>query len=313
MTTRTSHAVLLTALALTACAPAESQPRKLPPNLYPVQPGKAPASRPAPPASTLRLAQGRFFTYALPEGWRVGEDGQFALTLVAPDQKALTVMVGNAGLPPNYPPGRFAYEKLMALRPMNLQLGPPRQAAPVPGFAQAWQFDVSYIAMGLPCRGSVKVNVLTAYDSAVMAMNAALSEATQWPGYANWLPLVAEQTAAANGAAFGMRGVMQQNLANSTAYAEAARQYRHWSQRTLQETSAYRNSSIDRRNEQFRENLGAVQTYVNPYEPGKSLELTTQYKYFWIDRQGNILGSNDPSADPNAGSTSDWRRMPTRP
>ncbi len=34
-----------------------------------------------------------------------------------PAEKAFTVMVGNAGLPPGYDPGRFVYEKLMALRP----------------------------------------------------------------------------------------------------------------------------------------------------------------------------------------------------
>ncbi len=60
---------------------------------------RAATSSPGPsgaPAS-LTLATGQFFTYALPQGWRVGEDGQFALTLIAPDNHALTVMVGNAG------------------------------------------------------------------------------------------------------------------------------------------------------------------------------------------------------------------------
>src|SRR5688500_10584783 len=80
----------------------------------PVKPlaGKQPTSSAAP--ASLQIGSGRYFSYALPEGWRVGEDGQFALTLLAPDNKALTVMVGNAGLPPNYQPGRFVYEKLMA-------------------------------------------------------------------------------------------------------------------------------------------------------------------------------------------------------
>ncbi|WP_315824014.1 hypothetical protein [Paraflavitalea speifideaquila] len=56
----------------------------------------------------LRIGMGQYFSYALPPGWRVGEDGQFALTLVSPDNKAFTVMVGNAGLMPGYPqPGLF--------------------------------------------------------------------------------------------------------------------------------------------------------------------------------------------------------------
>lgn len=60
-------------------------------------------------AANLRIGTAKFFPYAMPEGWRVGEDGQFALTLVAADNKAFTVMVGNAGLPPSYQPARFVY------------------------------------------------------------------------------------------------------------------------------------------------------------------------------------------------------------
>ena len=103
-------------------AVAQPPSRKMPPNLFPV---KAVPARPAPGATPLRIAQSRFFSYALPEGWRVGEDGQYALTLVAPDSKALTIMTGNSGFPPNYSPARFVQEKLMALRPENLRIGPP--------------------------------------------------------------------------------------------------------------------------------------------------------------------------------------------
>jgi hypothetical protein len=239
----------------------------------------------------------------------VGEDGQFALSLVAPDNKAITVMAGNAGYPPNYNPAQFIYEKLMALQPQNLQIGQPRQVAPAASFAYANQFDVSYVAGGVSCRGVATCNVAPAYDTAVMAMTAALSDASQWDGYSSWLPLVAGQIAATNGAAFGMRGIMAQNLQNSTAYAEAARQYRDWSQRNWQQVTDDRNASEGRKNFHVRENLGAVQTYVNPYDTRTPLELPTTYQYFWVDRQGNILGTNDPSADPNGGSTADWKQM----
>ena len=43
-------------------------------------------------------------------------------------------------------------------------------------------------------------------NTAVMAMTAAISEAGTWPGYASWLPQVADQISATNGAAFGIRG-----------------------------------------------------------------------------------------------------------
>jgi hypothetical protein len=279
---------------------------EIPPKMFPVRPITTKAAT----SGNLRISTGQFFSYALPEGWRVGEDGQFALTLVAPDNKALTVMVGNAGYPPNYPPGQFIQEKMSALRPMNLQIGPPRTAPPIIGFARAVQFDVTYLAGGVPSRGLVKCHIAPSYDSAVMVMTAALSEASQWPGYASWLPLVAEQISATSGAAFGRRGVMAQNLKSSTAYAEAARQYRDWSQRNWQGITDDRNASVDRRNQQFRENIGGVQTYVNPFNPAAPVQLPLTYRHYWIDNQGTVLGTDDPSTDPNVGSTSSWKRMP---
>src|SRR5579871_2216550 len=60
---------------------------------FPVQPVKRGATLPPPAsAANLQIGTGRFFSYAMPQGWRIGEDGQFALTLVAPDNKALTIM-----------------------------------------------------------------------------------------------------------------------------------------------------------------------------------------------------------------------------
>lgn len=292
------------ALLLVSWAPAFSQ--GVPPGFVEVKP----VSRSVVQPPTLQLASGRFFTYALPPGWRVGEDGQFALTLLAPDNKAITVMVGNAGMPPGYSPAQFAYEKLMALRPEGLQFGNPQQARPVTGFTQAWEFPVSYRINGAPCRGVVKVHVAPAYDTAVFAMTAALSDAGQWAGYASWLPLVAEQISASNGAAFGMRGVMAQNLQNSREYAEAARQYRDWSQKNWQGVTDARNASQDRNNQQFRENLGAIQTYGNPYDARTPVELPSSHRHYWINEHGTILGTNDPGINPNSGSTNDWRRMP---
>ncbi|MBI1358229.1 MAG: hypothetical protein GC160_28170 [Acidobacteria bacterium] len=256
------------------------------------------------------MGAGSFFSYALPPGWRVGENGQFALTLHAPDNKAVTVMVGNAGYPINYPPAQFIYEKMMALQPQGLQLSPLRPSTPVTGFQQAYEVDVVYQVGGVPCRGVAKCHIAPAYDSAVMAMTAALSEASQWPGYASWLPAVAEQVSATNGGAFGMRGVMAQNLQNSTAFAKAAGEYRAWSQRNWQETTDARNASQDRINFYNRENLGGVQTYTNPFDNRVPVELPGTYQHYWVDSQGKVLGTDDPGVDPNVGSTGEWRRMP---
>jgi PQQ-dependent catabolism-associated CXXCW motif protein len=270
------------------------------------------ATATAPSGGDLLIGQGRFFSYALPPGWRVGEDGQFALTLAAPDGRALTVMVGNAGLPLHTSPTQYAFERLSALRPAQLQLGPPRQARPAAGFSHAVTFDVRYRLNGVAHQGQVKVSVAPAYDSMTMAMTAALSEDTQWPGYARWLPQVAEQVAASNGAAFGMRGLMQQNLRNSVAFGEAAREYRAWSSQTRAAVTAERHASLDRRHRAVREYLGGVSTHTNPFDNRRAVELPDTHRHYWIDREGHVLGTDDPGADPNQGSTGDWRRMPRR-
>ena len=282
------------------------------PTFVPIQPqvarsvGAGNGSR---PVGELQIGRSRFFSFALPPGWRIGEDAQYALTLMSPDNSALTVMVGVAGMQLGYPAARFAYEKLSTMRSQNLQLGDPRPGRPVTGFAQAQEFDVSYNAQGIAYRGVAKVSVAPAYDTATMAMTASLAPTEQWASYATWLPQVADQISANNGAAFGARGVMQQNLQNSTAFAESARQYRDWSQKNWQGVVDQRNASVDRQNFAFRENLGGVQTFSNPYGTTAPMELPLTYKYFWTDRQGRVQGTNDPSGDPNVGSTGEWRRM----
>ncbi len=303
--------VVIACICLAACGSSSGTIASLPPGLVEVKPAVAAAPQPSnAPAKTLSLAQGRFFSYAMPEGWRVGEDGQFALTLVSPDNKALTIMVGNAGFFPNYPPARFVYEKLSAMQPQNLQISQPRQTKPVAGFQQAYEFDLAYSARGTQYRGLAKAHVATSYDTAVMAMTAAISDANQWSSYSAWLPLVADQVSAINGAAFGARGVMQQNLQNSQAYAQAAQRYRDWSQQNWQGVVDQRNASQDRQNAEFRENLGAVNTYNNPYDSRTRLELSTQYNYYWVNQNGTIAGTNDPGVNPNAGSTDEWKQMP---
>lgn len=260
------------------------------------------------PAGELRIGQTRFFSFAMPPGWRIGEEGQFALTLLSADNGAMTLMVGNAGLPLNTQPAQFAWKKLSGLQPQNLQLGTGRAARPAAGFGQAVEYDIAFVANGVPHRGIAKVSVAPAYDSATMALTTAIARADQWAGYAQWLPQVADQVSATNGAAFGMRGIMQQNLQNSVAYGEAARSYRDWSQKNWQQVTDERNASTDRRNFAVRENLGGVQTFNNPYGT-PPVELPLTHKYYWADRQGRIVGTDDPSANPNTGSTSEWRKM----
>jgi hypothetical protein len=134
-----------------------------------------------------------------------------------------------------------------------------KAGGPCGGLCEGLPTRFSYSIRGAACRGVVKCNVAPAYDTVLMAMTAALSDVSQWDGYSLWLPLIADQVSATNGAAFGMRGIMAQNLQNSTAYADAARQYREWSQRNWQQVTDDRNASPDRKNFYVRENLGGIQ------------------------------------------------------
>jgi hypothetical protein len=259
--------------------------------------------------SKLEIKRGSYFSYVLPEGWILGEDGQYALSIASADQTALSVMVGNSGLMPDYTPDRFIYEKLSALQPSYINITNTVQAEPASGFQYAYTYEIQLTFRGEPFAGSVTCNVAPYYGGSTMAMTAAISRADLWAGYSAWLPEVSRQISAIDGGAFGMRGVMQQNIEQSTAYARAAQEYRKWSQENQEQMTADRNRSIDRRNTEFRETIGAVNTWDNPYDIQRPVELTTQYEYYWIDRQGRILGSNNPGIDPNQGSTVEWRKL----
>lgn len=190
----------------------------------------------------------------------------------------------------------------------NLQLGAGRAAEPLNGFGQAVDFDVAYLYQGAPYRGVARVSLAPAYDTATLVLTAALARADRWDGHSRWLPQVANLVSATSGAAFGMRGVMRQNLDNSIAYGQALREYRQWSQSNWQGVVDQRNRSIDARNVAVRENLGGVQTFANPYGT-QPVELPVSHRYYWVNPQGETIGTNNPGANPNHGSTVEWRQM----
>ncbi len=300
-------ALLLSMLAATATG--QSTSSKLPPHVFAVNPIPHTGGNAA--IGDLPIIRGNYFRYALPHGWRVGEEGQFALSLVAPDNHAFTVMVGNAGMFPNYPLDRYVWDKMMAMRPQNLQLGAPIQVAPAAGFQFAYQFSVTFVGQGgFPSRGVAKCNVAPAYDTQLVVMTAAFSVDSQWAGYSSWLPQLAEQISAIDGAAFGARGIMAQNLRLSKEYGETTRAYREWSQKNWQQVTEQRNASEERRNYDVRESLGSTRAYANPYDSGSAVDMPLTYKYYWVSRQGEYVGTNDASVNPNHGSTEEWKQMP---
>jgi hypothetical protein len=261
-------------------------------------------------APRLDVQQGRSFEFVVPEGWRVSEEGQFAVVLVAPDQRAMTIVTGNSGLPPGYPPVQFLQERLAHLVPHGLRFGPMTMAQPIAGCSVAFEAELTYHYQE-PCRGKAKVSIAPSYDSATMVMTFAASTSAQWDGYSPWLPRVPELASARDGSAFGMSGVMAQNLSNSIELGRRAAANREWSARNWAATTRARSESQQRNQEQFREALGGVTTYTNP-SGATDLELPNTFQNYWIDEAGQVVGTNDPGENPNVGSTRTWTRLEPR-
>ncbi len=259
----------------------------------------------------LSIRRGPVFAYAIAPGWRVVEEGQFALSLYAGDNSALTLLVGNANVLLSTQPVQYARTMLMGTRPREVQMGQPQDAQPLQGFARAVGFDFSLVtADGVPMSGRGKVSWNPGYDGAVMAFNAAVSRREFWADYSRWLPLVSEQVQALNGSAFGIRGAMAQNLENSKAFGRALAEHRQWSADLQKGVAAEKARVWNKQRGEWNDAVGGVNTYTHPYgQP--PVELPSQYKYYWADRNGEYVGTNDPGIDPNVGSTGEWRRMST--
>ncbi len=100
-------------------------------------------------------------------------------------------------------------------------------------------------------------------------------------------------------------------LADSKALAAAAQANREHIAQLQREIEADREASMTARNQAFREALGGVETYSDPYA-GKRVELPQGYRAAWVNPRGEYLLSPQPSYDPNLeqpADARDWRPM----
>lgn len=258
----------------------------------------------------VELRRGQTFAFALPRGWQVAEEGPFAVTTLAPDRTAVTVLVGNSGLPVAYPPGQYLWEQLARLQLEGLQLGPPRPAAPVLGFPHAWEHDASYAVRGVPCRGVAKVSAAPAYDTVTLVVTWAAAQADRWPALAGWLPQVASQVQICGPGAFGMAGIAAQNLANSNALGQQLQSHRAWSANLWDQVARERAASQDQIAFHRGQGLAGVQRYDDPVA-GRSVDLPASNAVYWVHAAtGRIVGSPDPSFDPRTPFDASWTRLP---
>lgn len=254
------------------------------------------------------IQQGQVFRFDVPDGWRVMEEGQFAVVLVAGDNSAMTLMVGNCGLPGGYPPLGYAQEKLGATF-QQLAFGAPRPAAPLPGFGAALAVDYSYAVNGVPCQGVATVSGRQGYGTTDLVLVAAAAQQAHWARYADWLPGAATRFEVTDGAAWGARGIMQQNLDMSQAFGQQLASHREHSQQLQQEVADARWRSDEIRQHDRGEGLTGESWYESPFgDPPVRLDNTMAYT--WVNRRGEIKRTDDPGYNPrDDDGDPDWQRM----
>lgn len=98
-------------------------------------------------------------------------------------------------------------------------------------------------------------------------------------------------------------------IAATQQFGEQLAAYRREAAARQEQVWADRLASQERQRTGMREILGGVETYRDPFE-GRPVELPVGYAAVWATRDGYVL-SNDPSFDPRAGSTEDYRRVPS--
>ncbi len=260
----------------------------------------------------VEVREGHVFQYVIPAGWQVLEEGQFAVVLRSPDSAAITYLVGNAGLLPGSSPVQYLQQKLDALKLENLRFGEPRQGKPINGCEQAVDLDYTYTFKGVACRGTAKCSIHSIYNNLTFVMTAAASVEAQWASYAEWLPLVPQAAKALNGAAFGARGILQQDLVNSAALGKQAEANREASARLWEQVAADRDAVQKRQREDMRDTLGNTHTYDNPYDH-RPVDLSANNSVYWVNmRTGQVVGDPSPSFDPRTPTDPNWQRMSGR-
>lgn len=276
-----------------------------PPPLPFQQPPPFPQS--GPPA--IQRHTGRFFRFALPAGWNVQENSNL-ICITSPDQRAAIMTVGLAGLMQPFTPDQFVQ---YALQMQSMQLTGfinGRQVPPAPGCSSAGQFELTYTTNGIPCHGIAVCNVAVGYGQCNASMTIAAARVEAWPEFRAWLPQVAAEVTPAGSQTYMAGQIASNNLQNSIQLGEHFRAVNDYTQAQWQQVTNERWASDERRNFEFRENLGAIQTFTNPYDNHRLVELSTQYRFYWVNRKGEIAGSDDPGFDPRTGSTEEWTPMP---
>ena len=266
----------------------------------PFSPPPGGASSPVP----VQKYQGRYFHCALPAGWQVQENSNL-ICLTSPDGAASILAAGLVGLLQQFTPDQFMYYllNLHQMQIIHVFQGERMQAAP--GCTEAGRFEILYVTNSVAARGIATCQVATGYNQCNGSLILAASRQEVWEQYHAWLPEVAAQVTPAGPHTYMASLVAENDRRATHEFGQRLQETNEYIHNLHQQTVNERWASQDRQNFHFRENLGAVATYYNPYE-NQHVEIPTQYTYYWVNRQGRVYGTDDPREDPRVGSTDEW-------
>ena len=261
-----------------------------------------------------QIVQGRNFTYVLPAGWRVGEEGNHALVLQAQDLSAGVIVYGVSGFGQNLTPPQFAYNAIIN----NLRLAPdvrisnPTPIQPMPGYTAAAVMDIAYTKQGPqgPQRivGLVISNVVSVYARSDAVVTLMLALDSHWSAVHSWLPQVALQALNTGPNPFGRTAMSGQILNDTVRQREAYGQYLNWSQANWAGVVANRAASLDRQAQANGETLTGQYWGKNPYT-GNPERYSTTPTVIWVHRDGRQVTSSNSTFDPRTPTDTDWRRV----
>lgn len=266
----------------------------------------------AAPPTTPR--QGPHFSYLMPEGWAVGEEGPHALVLRSPDAAAGIIVFGLSGMPVALDPVQFAMHAMrdvMRLAP-DVQLWNPRAIAPRPGFTAAAAIDTRYTLFGptgpAPVLGLVVSNVAVGYGFGNGVITIAGAQQAAWPSVASWLPGVALAAVNTGPNAYGSTGMAAQMHGIARQEGDAQARYRAWSAATWDAVVQQRAEVGARQADALDPVLTGQRWDADPFG-GPMARRSTAPRVVWVHRDGREVASDDPSFDPRTPMDADWRRV----
>jgi hypothetical protein len=101
---------------------------------------------------------------------------------------------------------------------------------------------------------------------------------------------------------------LRQMQRDQAIIAQKLAAYRDHIARLSQQMYEQRMQANDARNEAFREVLGGVENYRDPYQP-LPVYLPAGYKEYWSNAKGEYILSDEWNYNPNVGTTEEWKKI----